>query len=52
MSNLIKPHGRGDLKPLLLEGDELSAESKHAASLPKVPMTSRNRCKIIQQLNF
>jgi len=42
MSTLVKPHGGGELKPLLLEGDALAAEKARAASLPKVakPATS------------
>jgi sulfate adenylyltransferase len=42
MSNLVKPHGGGDLKPLLLKGDALAAEKDRAATLPKVVITSRN----------
>lgn len=41
MSNLVKPHGGGDLKPLLLEGDALAAEKDRAATLPKVVIASR-----------
>ena len=37
MSNLVKPHGGGDLKPLLLAGAELEAERQRARSLPRVP---------------
>jgi len=40
-SNLVKPHGGGELKPLLLEGGALEAELKKAETLPKVMMTSR-----------
>ncbi len=41
MSNLVNPHGGGDLNPLLLEGDALAAEKDRAATLPKVVMASR-----------
>jgi len=47
MSNLVKPHGGGELKPLLLEGDALAAEQARAASLPKVTVTSREAGDII-----
>ncbi len=40
-SNLVPPHGGGDLKPLLLDGKELGAELTKAKDLPKVLMTSR-----------
>lgn len=41
MSRLVKPHGGGELKPLLLQGDALAAEKARAATLPKIQMTSR-----------
>ncbi|MBA3582645.1 MAG: sulfate adenylyltransferase [Gammaproteobacteria bacterium] len=41
MTGLIKPHGGGELKPLLLTGSALSAEQHRAASLPKVVISSR-----------
>ena len=47
MSSLVKPHGGGDLKPLLLEGDALASEKTHAASLPKVNIASREAGDII-----
>ena len=47
MSSLVKPHGGGDLKPLLLEGDALAAEKERAASLPKVNISSREAGDII-----
>ncbi len=40
-TNLVKPHGGGDLKVLLLEGDVLKAELTKAETLPKVWMTTR-----------
>jgi len=47
MSSLVKPHGGGDLKPLLLEGDALAAEKERAASLPKINISSREAGDII-----
>ena len=47
MSSLVKPHGGGDLKPLLLEGDALAAEKQRAAGLPKVNVSSREAGDII-----
>ena len=47
MSNLVKPHGGGDLNPLLLDGDALTAELERAAGLPKVAMTSRETGDVI-----
>ena len=41
MSKLVRPHGGGELKPLLLTGAALAAEKTRAASLPKVTMSSR-----------
>ncbi len=41
MSNLVKPHGGGELKPLLLEGIALEDEKARAETLPKVTITSR-----------
>ena len=47
MSTLVKPHGGGDLKPLLLEGDALAAEQARAQGLPKVEVSSREAGDII-----
>ncbi len=47
MSTLVKPHGGGDLKPLLLEGDALKAEQARAASLTRIPVSSREAGDII-----
>jgi len=47
MSNLVKPHGADELKPLLLSGDELKEELKKAESLPKVVMSSRETSDLI-----
>jgi sulfate adenylyltransferase len=42
MSNLIPPHGKEEkLMPLLLEGDDLKAETERAKSLKQIKMTSR-----------
>ncbi len=40
-SKLVKPHGGGELKPLLLTGAALAEEKKLAESLPKIFITSR-----------
>jgi sulfate adenylyltransferase len=47
MSTLVRPHGGGALKPLLLEGPEREQELRRAAELPKVPMTSRETSDLI-----
>ena len=47
MSSLVKPHGGGKLKPLLLEGSALETEQARAASLPKVNVSSREAGDII-----
>ena len=47
MSKLVKPHGGGDLKPLLLSGNALEAEKERAKSLPKVRMSSRETGDLI-----
>jgi sulfate adenylyltransferase len=47
MSKLVRPHGGGELKPLLLTGDALAAEKTRAASLPKVTMSSRETGDLI-----
>ncbi|MFV2055515.1 MAG: sulfate adenylyltransferase [Thiohalomonadales bacterium] len=47
MSNLVNPHGSATLKPLLLEGKELSAENAVAKSLPQVKVSSREAGDII-----
>jgi sulfate adenylyltransferase len=41
MSNLVEPHGDGGLKPLLLPETERPEELKRAATLKKVPLSSR-----------
>jgi len=47
MSTLVKPHGGGEVKPPLLEGDALAAEKARAAGLPKIPVSSREAGDII-----
>jgi len=47
VSSLVKPHGGGDIKPLLLQGDALASEKDRAASLPKVNVSSREAGDII-----
>ena len=44
---LVKPHGGGDLAPLLLEGDALAAEKRRAATLPRLVVSSREKGDII-----
>jgi sulfate adenylyltransferase len=41
MSQLVQPHGGGALKPLLVPEAERAADLERAASLPAVPMSSR-----------
>jgi sulfate adenylyltransferase len=43
VSKLVNPHGGGALKPLLLAGSALDAERQRAASLPKIPVSSREK---------
>lgn len=47
MSKLVAPHGGGNLKPLLLQGDELHEERKKAKSLIEVKMSSRETSDLI-----
>jgi sulfate adenylyltransferase len=47
MSKLVKPHGGGELKPLLLQGAALTDEKKRAQSLPKVMLSSRETGDLI-----
>ena len=44
---LVKPHGGGDLKPLLQTGEELIAELKSARTYPKVRISSREKGDLI-----
>lgn len=47
MVTLVNPHGGESLKPLLLEGDALSAESARAKTLPKISISSRETGDLI-----
>ena len=47
MQNLILPHGGGELRPLLLEGEARQEELSKAESLKKIPMTSRETSDLI-----
>jgi len=47
MSNLILPHGGGELLPLLLEGEAGLEETRKAEHLKRVPMTSRETGDLI-----
>ena len=47
MSKLVRPHGGGELKPLLLTSAALAAEKTRAASLPKVTMSARETGDLI-----
>ncbi len=48
MSNLIVPHGKEEkLIPLLLEGEELKAESERAKGLKQIKITSRETSDLI-----
>ncbi len=38
---LVRPHGAGGLRPLLLQNEELIAERERGASLPKIVISSR-----------
>ncbi len=44
---LVDPHGGGELLPLLLEGDALALERRHAATLPALRVSSREKGDII-----
>jgi sulfate adenylyltransferase len=47
MSELVSPHGGSPLNPLMLKGDALGDERARAASLRKVPVSSREKGDII-----
>lgn len=47
MSQLVAPHGGGDLQPLLLEGTALEKEKAYAQSLTKLVVSSREAGDII-----
>jgi sulfate adenylyltransferase len=47
MSRLVPPHGSEELKPLLLEGEELEKEKEKAKGLTQVMLTSRETGDLI-----
>jgi sulfate adenylyltransferase len=47
MPGLVRPHGGGPLKPLLLEGEARAAEIARARSLPRLRVSSREKGDII-----
>ncbi len=47
MAALVSPHGSAELQPLLLEGSELERERQRALTLPRLPVSSRERGDII-----
>jgi len=44
---LVNPHGGGDLRPLLLEGDALVAERERVLSLPRIKVSSREKGDLV-----
>ncbi|MGZ8154529.1 MAG: sulfate adenylyltransferase [Burkholderiales bacterium] len=47
MPGLVRPHGGGNLNPLLLTGTALEAERERAQALPKMRVTSREKGDIV-----
>ncbi len=47
MKTLVAPHGRAELKPLLLAADELAGGREHALTLMQLPVSSRERGDIV-----
>ncbi len=47
MPGLVKPHGGGPLKPLMLADEALAAERARAAALPKLRVSSREKGDLI-----
>ena len=47
MPGLVRPHGGGTLKPLMLAGDALAAERARARSLPQLRVSSREKGDLI-----
>ena len=47
MPDLVRPHGRGSLRPLLLAGEALAAERGRARTLPAVRVTSREKGDLV-----
>ena len=46
-SQLVRPHGADQLRPLLLEGAARDAELKKAATLPRISLSSRETGDLI-----
>lgn len=46
-TSIVPPHGSDELKPLLLEGDELTQALEQAKSLPQIKLSSRERGDLI-----
>lgn len=44
---LVDPHGGGDLLPLLLEGEQLARERRHAATLPTLRVNPREKGDLV-----
>jgi sulfate adenylyltransferase len=44
---LVNPHGGGNLKPLLLEGEALAAARERVLSLPRIKVSSREKGDLI-----
>jgi len=47
MAGLVRPHGAGPLKPLMLAGEALAGERARASSLPKLRVSSREKGDLI-----
>jgi len=47
MAGLVRPHGGGGLKPLLVKGEALAAERQRARALPGLHVSSREKGDII-----
>src|SRR3990170_3853942 len=47
MPGLVRPHGGGTLKPLVLSGEALAAERARAASLPSIRVSSREKGDLV-----
>jgi len=47
MTGLVRPHGGGPLKPLMLAGEALAAERARAGALPKLRVSSREKGDLI-----
>ena len=47
MSKLVRPHGGGSLKPLLLGGSALKTELARAQALPRLRVSSREKGDLI-----